>query len=158
MSKYAFVAAWCLSAFSFLAAAPLVAAPVVRWEFGSEEQTPLISHGGVHRDVPGPRPPEYPDFEVGNTAVKFDGKGAHFAFADPGLGSGFDFKNGDAITIEAWVKLDDLRDGENLYLIGKGRTGARATLAIIRIGRCVCAGKTAKPASASCSPRRRRRV
>ena len=38
--------------------------------------------------------------------------------------SDFDFTNGDAITLEAWVKLDDLRPGENLYIIGKGRTRA----------------------------------
>ncbi|QOV92514.1 DUF1553 domain-containing protein [Humisphaera borealis] len=43
---------------------------------------------------------------------------------DPGANSPFDFTNGDAITIEAWVKLDDFKAGENFYIIGKGRTGA----------------------------------
>ena len=47
--------------------------PAARWEFGAEETTPLRSHGGVHRDVPGPRPPEFPDFEPGNIAVRLDG-------------------------------------------------------------------------------------
>ena len=69
---------------------------------GAEEATPLVAHGGVQRDVPGPRPPEFPDFDTGNTAVKLDG---------------------DAITIEAWVKVDGLRAGENAYIVGKGRTG-----------------------------------
>ncbi|KAF0170507.1 MAG: hypothetical protein FD161_4599 [Limisphaerales bacterium] len=100
------------------------AATVARWDFGAEEPTRLTPHGGVHRDVPGPRPPEFPDFDAGNTAVQLDGNGARFTFDDPGGGSGFDFTNGDAITLEAWVKLDDLRPGENLYVIGKGRTGA----------------------------------
>ena len=100
------------------------AAVVARWDFGAEEPTRLTPHGGVHRDVPGPRPPEFPDFDAGNTAVQLDGNGARFTFDDPGTGSGFDFTNGDAITLEAWVKLDDLRPGENLYVIGKGRTGA----------------------------------
>ena len=100
------------------------AAVVARWDFGAEEPTRLTPHGGVHRDVPGPRPPEFPDFDAGNTAVQLDGNGARFTFDDPGTGSGFDFTNGDAITLEAWVKLDDLRPGENLYIIGKGRTGA----------------------------------
>jgi len=81
---------------------PAVAA---RWDFGTEEATPLPSHGGVHRDVPGPRPPEYPDFEPNNTAVKLD-------------------SNGDAITLESWVQVTGLRPGENVYIIGKGRTGA----------------------------------
>ncbi|MEW4453539.1 DUF1553 domain-containing protein [Bremerella sp. JC817] len=98
--------------------------PVVFWEFGAEEETPLIAHGGVHRDVPGPRPPVYPDFDNGNTAVKFDGRGAYFSYADPGALSPFDFTNGDQITIEAWVNARDLKDGENLYILGKGRTGS----------------------------------
>ena len=57
------------------------------------------------RDVPGPRPPEYPGFERYNTAVHFDGSGAHFAMADPGAGSPLDFTNGDVITLEAWVQV-----------------------------------------------------
>ncbi len=97
---------------------------VVRWDFGAEETTPLRSHGGVHRDVPGPRPPIYPDFEPDNTAVKLDGRGAHLSYADPGEQSFFDFTNGDAITLEAWVQVDELRSGENVYVVSKGRTGA----------------------------------
>lgn len=97
--------------------------PVVLWDFGAEEETPLIAHGGVHRDVPGPRPPSYPDFDAGNTAVKFDGRGAYYSYDDPGHLSPFDFTNGDSITVEAWVNARDLKDGENLYIIGKGRTG-----------------------------------
>lgn len=95
----------------------------IRWNFGAEETTPLQANEGVHRDVPGPRPPEYPDFEPGNTAVKLDGKGAHLWIADSGPQSVFDFTSGDAITLEAWVKVDDIRSGENLYVICKGRTG-----------------------------------
>jgi len=93
------------------------------WEFGAEEETPLIAHGGVHRDVPGPRPPSFPDFEESNTAVKFDGRGAYFSYDDPGHLSPFDFTNGDSITIEAWVNARDLKDGRNIYILGKGRTG-----------------------------------
>jgi hypothetical protein len=102
----------------------LAAPPVAQWEFGTEESTPLIARGGVHRDVPGPRPPEFPDFEPMNLAVKLDGRGARYEFTDPGAKSPLDFANGDEITLEAWVKVDDLRSGENLYVIGKGRTGA----------------------------------
>ncbi|HEU5115311.1 MAG TPA: LamG domain-containing protein, partial [Isosphaeraceae bacterium] len=97
----------------------------VRWDFGSEETTPLRPHGSVHRDVPGPRPPEYPDFEPGNTAIQLDGRGAYFSFEDDGVASPFDFSNGDAISLEAWVRVDDLGGGENCYVIGKGRTGAK---------------------------------
>lgn len=104
-------------------AAIMASEPVVNWDFGAEEETPLIAHGGVHRDVPGPRPPSYPDFDTANTAVKFDGQGAYYSYDDPGHLSPFDFTNGDSITIEAWVNARDLKDGENLYIMGKGRTG-----------------------------------
>jgi hypothetical protein len=92
------------------------------WHFGTEETSRLEPVGGVHRDQPGPRPPEFPDMNEGNTAVKFDGKGAHFRFPDPGNASPFDFTNGDAITLESWVNLPEIKAGENLYIIGKGRT------------------------------------
>ena len=86
----------------------------IRWNFGAEETTPLEANDGVHRDVPGPRPPDYPDFDSGNTAVKLDGKGAHLSVADSGPQSPFDFTTGDSITLEAWVQVDDIRSGEKL--------------------------------------------
>lgn len=98
--------------------------PVVRWDFGAEEATRLASHGGVQRDQAGPRPPEFPDFAKDNTAVQLDGKGAYLSVEDPGPNSRFDFSNGDAITLEAWVKLDGLRDGSPMYVVSKGRTDA----------------------------------
>ena len=98
------------------------AGPVVRWDFGEEETTRIRAVGNVHRDVPGPRPPEFPEFEATNTAVKFDGRGSRYEFADPGIKSPFDFDNGDSLTIEAWVRVDEVRPNENVYLIGKGRT------------------------------------
>lgn len=106
-------------------AAVAQAAPVIRWDFGVEETSRIQAVGGVHRDVPGPQPPEFPDFETGNTAVKFDGHGARYEFADPGPRSAFDFENGDALTLEAWVRVDEARPNENVYLIGKGRTWAK---------------------------------
>jgi hypothetical protein len=102
---------------------------VAWWRFGTEETSKLESHeaaggGGVHRDQAGPQPPEFPDFEADNTAVRLDGRGAHFRFPDPGDGSPLDFANGDSLTLEAWVNLADIRSGENVYVVGKGRTHA----------------------------------
>ncbi|WP_234824034.1 DUF1553 domain-containing protein [Bremerella cremea] len=114
-----------LVGFSCLPVALQASEPVVMWDFGAEEESPLLPHGGVHRDVPGPRPPVYPDFDSTNTAAKFDGRGAYFSYEDPGPLSPFDFTNGDSITIEAWVNVRDMRDNENVYIIGKGRTGNR---------------------------------
>jgi mono/diheme cytochrome c family protein len=97
---------------------------LARWDFGSEEATPLVSHGGVERDQAGPRPPEFPNFANNNAAVRLNGDGAFLSVADPGPSSKFDFGAGDAITLEAWVKLGDVRSGSPMYVIGKGRTGS----------------------------------
>lgn len=101
-----------------------VASPVIRWDFGAEETTLLEAHGGVHRDEPGPRPPEFPDMESTNTAARLQGGGAYFSFPDPGPNSFLDFTNGDAITLEAWVNVSVLKGGDVVTVVGKGRTGA----------------------------------
>ncbi len=97
---------------------------VAKWSFGTEETSRLSEHGNVNRDQAGPREPEFPDFEKRNTAVKFSGDGAHFSIADSGTNSPFDFTNGDGLTVEAWVNVDSIGQGEYRYVIGKGRTGA----------------------------------
>ena len=91
-----------------------------------------------------------PGFALDNTAVKLDGSGAHFSLDDVGVQSPFDFTNGDAITLEAWVQVDSLRSGENLYVIGKGRTGSRVLPQTIRTGLCGSARRRAKPVSVFC--------
>jgi hypothetical protein len=97
---------------------------VVQWDFGTEETTQIMAHGDVQRDIVGPVSPEFPDFSTTNTAVRLDGQGARFTLEDTGANSPYDFTNGDSITLEAWVKIEDLRDGQNMYIIGKGRTGS----------------------------------
>jgi len=111
-------------ALCLLASTALAAAPVARWDFGEETTSRAVFVGAIERDVPGPRPPTFPDFEKFNTAVRLPGDGAHLALPDPGEGSAFDFTNGDAITLEAWVLPEGLKAGDNFYVIGKGRTGA----------------------------------
>ncbi|NNE93395.1 MAG: DUF1553 domain-containing protein [Verrucomicrobiales bacterium] len=58
-----------------------------------------------------------------NRAAKFEGNGGRIVIPDPGPGSQFDFGNGDPITIECWVSLDEISQGAHAYIIGKGRTG-----------------------------------
>ncbi|MCB1224646.1 MAG: DUF1553 domain-containing protein [Verrucomicrobiales bacterium] len=96
--------------------------PVDRWDFGSEEALPLTPRGDIVRDQAGPRPPEFPNLEADNMAVELKGNGARFEIQDPGPQSRFDFTNGDAITLEAWIKVGALRTGQPAYIIGKGRT------------------------------------
>jgi hypothetical protein len=65
----------------------------------------------------------FPEFEPDSTAAGFSGKGEFIRVKDPGGNSPLDFKNGDSITIEAWVLLNAIKDGQQVYVIGKGRTG-----------------------------------
>ncbi len=97
--------------------------PVARWDFGTEEATPLSAKGNVQRDQAGPRPPEFPDMAANNTAVRVDAS-AYLSVPDTGPDSDFDFTNGDAITIEAWVNPSSIREGQIRYIVGKGRTGS----------------------------------
>ncbi len=94
-----------------------------KWTFDAEGAAPLDLNGEVERDQAGPRPPEYPDFSDDNTALKFNG-GGYLAVPKFLNDDRFQFRNGDDITIEAWVKVDTARDGQQMYVIGKGRTGS----------------------------------
>jgi hypothetical protein len=133
MLRFSFGSVWCfLSLFAFapssyaLPQEPDSDVPhelVARWDFGSEDTSQWKLIGGIERDQPGPRPPQFPDFEENNTAIKLPGDGAHLVIADPGASSPYDFGTGDAITLEAWIKVADLAAHENHVIIGKGRTG-----------------------------------
>ena len=100
-----------------------IRSPAVQWEFGTEEATSLTAKGNVQRDQAGPRPPEFPEMAENNTAVRLDAA-AYLSVPDTGSNSDFDFTNGDAITIEAWVNPSVLREGQVSYVVGKGRTGS----------------------------------
>lgn len=110
----------------FMVPAPAMRAadsPLVeRFDFGTEELGPLLPRGGIVRDLAGPRPPEFPNMEADNTAVQLKGNGARFEIKDPGPQSRYKFTHGDAITLEAWIKVESLRAGQPAYIIGKGRT------------------------------------
>ncbi len=119
----------CLAALALIATSPAHAQiehetnEIARWEFSSEETAPPTPHGNIGRDQAGPRPPEFPQMSTNNTAVKLD-SGAYLSVADPGPESEFDFDNGDEITLEAWVNPSSVRDGQPLYIVGKGRTNS----------------------------------
>lgn len=94
---------------------------VAHWGFDSEGGFAVKSHGEVKLEQAGPRPPEFPDFAKDNDALGLDGSG-YLTVEDPGDKSCFDFDNGDEITIESWVNVQDAKDGNLMYVIGKGRT------------------------------------
>ncbi len=77
--------------------------------------------GAVTFDAAGPRPAKFPRFKADNLAAKFSG-GSSIRFADPGENSLFDVGLGDSITLEAWVAPAKIGNGQNMYIVGKGRT------------------------------------
>ena len=77
----------------------------------------------LHQD--GPSAETFPEFEPDSAAAAFTGKGDFVRIADPGADSPLDFKLGDSITLEAWVFLNKIGDGQQVYVIGKGRTGSK---------------------------------
>ncbi|EMI15855.1 secreted protein containing DUF1549 [Rhodopirellula maiorica SM1] len=96
---------------------------VAEWDFATEATRSFESHGSVQRDQAGPRPPVYPDFQSNNTAIRLGESGGYLSIDDTAEQSEFDFTNGDAITLEAWVKIQLPANNSPIYIVGKGRTG-----------------------------------
>lgn len=80
-----------------------------------------ISKGYLRADQVGPRPPKFLSFEADNQSAMFESP-AVIKVADPGEKSPLDFGLGDSITLEAWVLVKKLGDGQQMYVVGKGRT------------------------------------
>jgi hypothetical protein len=66
---------------------------------------------------------QFPEFEPDSAAAGFSGAGQFIRVKDPGANSPLDFAKGDALTLEAWVNVNSLKDGQYVYVVGKGRTG-----------------------------------
>jgi hypothetical protein len=110
--------------------------PVAYWRFedasGAAEQNPAQTEAGpwpptaiegpVKFEAAGPRSLKFPLFDGGNQAAWFE-KPASLRFDDPGADSPLDFAAGDTITLEAWVAPTKLGGGQQVYVIGKGRSG-----------------------------------
>ena len=109
----------CYTAFLIMCVSLSGADPVLHLDF--DRQIPSYQSKGKARVVTGPIPPEYPDFSEDNKAMEFTGSD-RLVISDAGEGSPLDFGNGDSITLETWVWPFEIGDGDNVYLIGKGRT------------------------------------
>jgi hypothetical protein len=70
----------------------------------------------------GPRPSDYPLFDKDNLAGSWAGNKGFLRVKDPGDDSSLDFDKGDAITLEAWVNPFGLKENQQIYVVGKGRT------------------------------------
>lgn len=97
----------------------------LRWTFSGD--LPGDRHGTAEIVTDQLLPPAYPDFAADNTVLSLKSE-SWLRISDNGNDSHFDFDNGDAITLEAWVRINSI--GENVYLISKGRTGRTGYKAI----------------------------
>jgi hypothetical protein len=106
-------------------AGPGVDPPVAAWHFEGVNEPGLPKVAKKALD-PGPRPPSYPTFQSANSAYAFLDAKAGFRVREADLPKAkLRFGQGESITLEAWVKVQELKDGNHAYVIGKGRTGAK---------------------------------
>ena len=112
-----------------LASAPVVAqndvttteTPVAVWRFDAPGETGVPKAAAKFLDA-GPRPPAYPSFAPGNTAMAFTAANPRVTVREADVpNANLRFGLNDSITVEAWVKVLELKDGGYAYLVGKGR-------------------------------------
>jgi mono/diheme cytochrome c family protein len=96
---------------------PDVEEPIARWDFS--EELPGEKHGLVKIGSKGPAAPVYPDFPSANSALDLQSP-SWLSIVDDFEDHRFDFDNGDAVTLEAWVQATG--GGDNMYIVSKGRT------------------------------------
>jgi len=105
--------------------------PVAFWRFEDEKGfaelngsawLPADVAGPVKWLAAGPRSAQFPLFDAQNHAAEFK-EPASLRYADPGADSPLDFARGETITLEAWVNPTKIGSGQQIYVIGKGRTG-----------------------------------
>lgn len=92
-----------------------------RWDFESP-----LPDGALRGDAAvlpiGPTGEDYVGMPESNSALMVDGNGDFLRVADEAELGSLDFHQGDPITLEAWVRLDQIGGGQNVYIVGKGRT------------------------------------
>ena len=91
--------------------------PVHHWQFPDRD---LAAVGEV-REIAGPTPTAYPGFGENDRALQFR-PGSYLRHPGAANDPAYRFTNGDTITLEAWVRCDQISGGQNQYIIGKGRT------------------------------------
>ena len=84
--------------------------------------------GDARVESNGPTAELFVGMPVKNQALTLTQAGDHLRIPDDRTDGSLDFANGDAITLEAWVRLDRMGEGANVYIIGKGRTYEQGTI------------------------------
>ncbi|MEX2175725.1 MAG: DUF1553 domain-containing protein [Pirellulaceae bacterium] len=120
--------------------------PVAYWRFEDDRGVaekegsawlPQQIAGPAKFGQPGPRPSMFPLFGSENRALRLD-QPASLRYDDvssdevsgeeAGKPGPFDFAAGDTIALEAWVNPAKLAGGQQVYVVGKGRTGNPGTV------------------------------
>lgn len=95
--------------------------PLLVWRFDGADE-PGVSAAARQRTEPGPRPPTYPTFAADNRAWPCTGPQAVVTVREADVPRvNLRFGLGDSLTLEAWVRVQELKDGSFAYLVGKGR-------------------------------------
>jgi hypothetical protein len=95
--------------------------PVALWRF-DEPGEPGVTNERWKSLEAGPRSPTYPAFTASNQSMRFAGDRPWITIREADLPQArLRFTLNDSITIEAWVKVADLSNGNYAYIIGKGR-------------------------------------
>ncbi len=113
-----FVASWPAFAQNDI---PSSEVPAAVWKFSALDETGVTKASAKFLET-GPRPPNYPSFAATNTAMAFTAAHTNITVREADLPKAhLRFGLNDSITIEAWVKVAELKDGSYTYLVGKGR-------------------------------------
>jgi hypothetical protein len=87
---------------------------------------PATMKGTVTFSEAGPRPPRHHSFAADNAAALFGSSRSFLTVpSDTARFEEFQFAVGDSITLEAWVNPFGIEDGQQVYLVGKGRTNRK---------------------------------
>lgn len=111
--------------------------PVAYWSFEGDAKAllqplspleavtkqPVKLVGKVQTAQPGPGQSVSRMFSNTNQAISFNATAGTLRMSDLGADSPFDFKPGETITLEAWVNPTEMSENQQVYVIGKGRTG-----------------------------------
>ncbi|MCG8653053.1 MAG: DUF1553 domain-containing protein, partial [Pirellulales bacterium] len=99
---------------------PVSASAELKWSFDALPPNALCGDASIQSI--GPTSIHFRGLPEHNNALRLDGRGDYVRVADQGADSELDFSAGDPISMEAWVRLDRIGAGQNVYIIGKGRT------------------------------------
>jgi mono/diheme cytochrome c family protein len=94
--------------------------PIAHWAFDSTDDLAGDIHGEIRIAASELQQPRYPEFPAENKVLELKAP-AWLSITDTAEETRWDFDNGDAITLEAWVRVD--KSGENMCIVSKGRTG-----------------------------------